>query len=689
MTIEIPGARYLCFKRIFEKGEGPTPIFLNVPDYQRSYDWREEHRKDLFNDLERLEELCDHTTHFCGTVICTPNEKEPNRFEVVDGQQRLTTLVLMDALLSQATGEDPCVVYDGNLLFLPQESDVNFFKALVKNRHPGKVGTLGQRNMRDAANEIKAWVAGLSCGPKRMAQLVQDRLYVIFFILENADEVSKVFETINNRGKPLTQMDLVKNHLIYMKAVHRWSDVNVNSVWQTIQGLVEDTRMRGDESVDTVLRAVVNAMFHPRRRKAGETDYKVISDHIAEKCHKETCEQFLSFLESAFRTFRDLRAAVRTEKHDAVATQLTYLNAHSNIAGVLPLIFARQWMRDQDEKDAPVLEAIEKANFRLYGLPGAASRSDSRNVTLSRLAYAYLVRGKNNKEKLEIKVGGTIEQYSSVTSALAGIVQAQHKEGLDQIVTSLTLNDNDDYDFYGWEELRYFLARWEEYLLKTQSFDFGRLKHRLGKSNTDDYLAREHIIPQSTKGPVEEYNNKQQLRRLGNFMLLPQGVNAAAGKKTLTEKLDVFEERKQSTILLLQNTRLKEAVSLANNFCNHLEARGDEKFGRTGNRFNISTIKENRELVVAKTLCDLREEEMIAFALRTWRMEGERSGNLAFRGMFSFSHDGRCYVSKEEAKETKAIQNYILDTDDKAPATVRRKRRDKVLKRAMETVWWD
>lgn len=688
MTNEIPGARYVSFKSLFELNGRDAPIVFEVPDYQRSYDWREEHRKDLFDDLERLANLGTKATHFCGTVICTPIPQRPNRFHVVDGQQRLTTLVLIDALLARRTGKTPCVVRDNNLLFLPQSSDRGFFKALVKNENLTKVGTLGQRNCLEAAKEIETWIEALGNGSEKMMQLVEDRLHVIFFALENAGEVSKVFETINNRGKPLTQMDLVKNHLIYMQSLHDWDD-NVDSVWQTIQGIVQDTQMRGNESVDTVLRAVVNAMFYPGRRKAGETDYKVISDQIAKKGDRVKFERFLSFLESAFTTFRDLRAAVQTEKRDPVATQLTYLNAQSNVAGVLPLIFARQWMRNPDENDAPVLEAIEKANFRLYGLPGAAARSDSRNVTLNKLAHAYLARGKNQNEMLEIHVGGTIVRDVSVVVVLAGIVHALHKGGMRQIVSSLTLDDDDGYDFYSWEELRYFLARWEEGLLKTQSFDFGRLKRRLGASKPDDYLAREHIIPQSTAGPVQAYNDSQQLRRLGNFMLLPHGINAAAGNKSLVEKLDVFEKRKNDTVLLLQNTQLKEKVALANAFCTHLEAREDENFGPTGNRFNGPTIEDNHDLVVAKALCDLREEEMISFALRAWRMEGESSASLAFRGMFSFAHGGRSYVSKEESAETKANENHILDTDGAAPLTKRRKRRDEIMKRKVKPIHWD
>ena len=120
MTEDIPGARYLNFKGLFEMGGKGTPAVLEVPDYQRSYDWRKEHRKDLFDDLERLGRLGTGASHFCGTVICTPISHRPNSFHVVDGQQRLTTLVLIDALLAQKTGKEQCVVRDKNLLFLTQ-----------------------------------------------------------------------------------------------------------------------------------------------------------------------------------------------------------------------------------------------------------------------------------------------------------------------------------------------------------------------------------------------------------------------------------------------------------------------------------------------------------------------------------------------------------------------------------------
>ena len=434
---------------------------------------------------------------------------------------------MLNAMLAQHADKPSCVLQNKQTLFLPQGGDLGFFKNIILQGIGGShKATQAQQNYADAEDEINEWVRSLVANPEhniaRMLRLVEERLHFIFFVLADLDEVSKVFETINNRGKPLTQMDLVKNHLIYMKTIHGWDD-DVNETWRSIQETMIKTRMRGGESVDTVLRAVVNAMFRPGKRKSGETDYKIVKAHIK---NPEAFTRFLEFLKSAFTTFKRMREANTTDPRNPVETQLTYLNHHPNVAGVLPLIVARQWIRRDGDDEASVLEAIEKANFRLYGVPGAANRSDSYNVILNNLAHAYLSCNINveSPSKMTISTGGKAVQSTCIIEMLTGIVSAHQKDGLHQIVEGLTLDDkNEDYDFYHWDALRYFLARWEESLLDKQSFDFGRLMRPFRGSLPNDYLAREHIVPTHSPEFITSYNERQQLRRLWQLHAVATG----------------------------------------------------------------------------------------------------------------------------------------------------------------------
>lgn len=677
---EIPGATYATFKDLFSEGRS-----FEVPDFQRAYDWEEDQLKDLFRDIKRLEDLVANgrdASHFCGTIICTPTKQSPPwAYAVVDGQQRLTTLALLHAKLSREIGRQTFLCPKGTLLFTPQKGDANIFASLMHGDPPGKMSTLAQEKYVKAAKEIEKWIGADTERATRILKHIEDRLHFIFFVLDNDFEVAKVFETINNRGKPLSQLDLVKNHLIYLASIKNWKLPDVNEVWRRINQVAASIQFV-DGDVDTVLRAVVTAQFKPGRRKGGETDYAIVLQNLGvDTADYETFKTFLGFLEASFRTHAEMRQANSSDPKNPAKRALTFLNHHDVVSGVLPLIFARQFRRmDKDEsiQKAEVLEAIEIANFRLYGLPGASARSDSHNVTLHRLAHDYFTGRKSGLD---------------VVDDLKVLVTKAQKDGLAEIVKHLTLDDDENYDYWSWPWLRYFLARFEEHLLDSQSFNFSRLRLRVGQgARTNDPLTIEHIWPQNAENKtVGENNDGQQIRRLGNLMLLPHRINVQLGNSDLEIKEQQSDEAKVS--LLQQNERAKEAARKAKEFCEYLIQREDELFGDKKRRFNTPTLQANRHIVRVRILCDLREEEMIRFALEAWRFPGESGSGHGFAGMFSLPFEGEAFQVDKEDIGNKAPENYVLTVEglksaNKTPAAQRLKARQKILGLAMDPLYW-
>ena len=104
---------------------------FRIPDYQRTYSWETKQRKDLFSDIQKLSELQGNDRqHFMSTVVClkTPEREEigADEFDVlyiVDGQQRLTTLIILLKALSKkmSTGSD-----------IEQKASVKLSELLVK-----------------------------------------------------------------------------------------------------------------------------------------------------------------------------------------------------------------------------------------------------------------------------------------------------------------------------------------------------------------------------------------------------------------------------------------------------------------------------------------------------------------------------------------------------------------------------
>ncbi len=68
--------------------------FYVVPDYQREYVWTEKEVQQLLDDVDEQLDARERREYFIGTVLVSPTQQK-NHFEVIDGQQRLTTFFLL------------------------------------------------------------------------------------------------------------------------------------------------------------------------------------------------------------------------------------------------------------------------------------------------------------------------------------------------------------------------------------------------------------------------------------------------------------------------------------------------------------------------------------------------------------------------------------------------------------------
>lgn len=665
--IKTPAANLVSFKELFALEGDRQRRSFEIPEYQRGYSWQTRQRKDLLDDLERTANTVlfpkhgdyncrESTQHFCGTIICTPLAAE-DIFNIVDGQQRITSLAILHSVISRVVAPSTFQPVPFN----PSDMDRLYFQNVVRYAKRDEPKTASQSQYRAAYNEFEEWLRVSGHPARKLLDVIDNHFFFILFVLKDDHEVSRVFETINNRGKPLSQMDLVKNHLIYLQNEHNWHVFQVNTIWADIIREDEETRYVGSETADTVLNAVVATMFHPGRRRAGVTDFSLISENVTDE---NTFYLLLRFLQSAFQTFRKLRGAFETTG-DKVTEQLTYLNFHASITSVLPLIICREFVREDANKnnEAPILEAIERANFRLYGLLNASKRSDSHKIPLHTLAHEYLKSFKKNRT------------LPDLPSELEKIVRAKHPDGVEQIAYALTLDDNDTTDFYDWSNLRYFLARWEQSNMDKQNFNWRSLRNKL--LGTNDELEIEHITPQKPNHdssdeetpPEYAYNDRQLIRRLGNLMLLPKGVNIVLSNGTLDEKRTKLSEQSKR-VSGLQSKRLSIYVEKAIKFQRALENRGNglqrEEFyfdDSAGSQFYTPTTEANRQIALLKTLCDMREMDMIGFSLKTWMFPKEKEYvKTRYCGVISFSHSGVAYKANEESNANKLKQNAVLDS---------------------------
>jgi len=245
--------------------------FFNIPDYQRGFAWEKDHCLDLLNDLELLPPGFNHYT---GTVVFHANKGEnlDNEgsqyfgFDIVDGQQRITSIiVLLQAIQSKfqknkvyetlAAGIKKKFLYairlsDGNPFYkLSLNADCKeFFKTDILGV-PGITGQTIKSHQRLATAKT-AFSSFFDAKQKEMEDLfypwliefynkVIQRLKVGIYIVDSAAEVGVIFEVMNNRGKDLTELEKVKNYLLYLttkitvETSHELA-VLINNTWSLI-----------------------------------------------------------------------------------------------------------------------------------------------------------------------------------------------------------------------------------------------------------------------------------------------------------------------------------------------------------------------------------------------------------------------------------------------------------------------
>jgi hypothetical protein len=194
---------------------------FRIPSYQRDYSWTLEEVAALLEDIDETLQG-PSGQHFLGTVVLAKNA---DRYEIVDGQQRLTTLMLLvHALLQQLPDADHdrianevILLRDGHELKLDFGTNAAFVADLFGDGEQAPT-TAGQRKLADAYRfafgraQAIAMNAGAE-GIKSWLKIVKS-LEVIEFIAPDVGRAIRLFQTVNDRGLPLTVTDKTKALLV-------------------------------------------------------------------------------------------------------------------------------------------------------------------------------------------------------------------------------------------------------------------------------------------------------------------------------------------------------------------------------------------------------------------------------------------------------------------------------------------
>lgn len=549
-------------------GEVFSRFWFRIPDYQRAYVWGKDEISELIDDVNYASEHNQEGQYFLGSMVLrkatrTADGVSFEEYELLDGQQRLTTLMLMLACIRDRVTDDKLKGACREMLFqeenkwkkIPGRNRVvydirdnvgTFIESYIKTDDgsrskdlPDIVATknLSLANMAAGMQTIHASFDDATRFPSavdfgRFVGYLLNNALFIYVSTEDLDDAFRLFTILNDRGIPLSNSDILKARnlgaITGEKDRSKWAEY-----WEEVEGEM------GRDEFDRFL-SLVRTIY--------------VKDKAREGLLKEFDERIYGSKPPLLALGSDTFEAVKAYK-DAFdqAIQFDRLpatlgNAYRNRINVMRKgLPSTDWI-------PPVLAWYRK--FKAEKLLDLIERIDNKFSADWIVQLTPTQRISNMNEVLKvIEVAKTHDEV--LTSK---VFDFEHKQLMDLL----------DGAIYGRRFARYVLLRLE-YLLASHA----------ALLNLPDEISVEHILPQTpskTGQWVKDFTDDQQdtwLHRLGNLMLLSRRKNTSLGNLDFADKrVRYFEDRVES---LPNSQRL---LALGTFALTDLEARHGDLLGR-------------------------------------------------------------------------------------------------------------
>ena len=568
---------------------------FRIPDYQRGYAWGEKQLTELWDDLDEISEVDGELKkHYTGTIYLEETQANANEkwlsgvrfFNVVDGQQRLTSIsILLFELIkvaemgyceeskedlikiflakSNSTGESK--VYK----FSYSETDKNYNFIIHSIFEDSKIVLQPNyqnhytKNLAYAKQYFATKLSNLNFVEKELIfKKLTTSLQFDIRTIEKDLDVQAVFETMNNRGKPLSTLEKLKNRLIYLteKLTIASEDKNnlrkkINDAWGKVYTcLAQNPTYILDE--DIFLSAHLSLYRKPKESTFSEkvAEEKVFqmfcnkSEKFALEENIDLKEEPVSYskIENYILKLSEL-APIWYQIHnssDILLKKILLLNGSKEIKIFIASVFNET--TDEQERNS-ILNNLEKILFR-NRVPGIGIMDERTTASWAREIYNKEDSVEDTLQKTEILLATTI--------SIPNIVQ-----GFKYLFTY----ERGSKGFHRWGNLKYFLFEYEVYL----KF---KARETNDKVTIDDYddTTIEHIIPQqfgeNWKSEIDDVTKvlnaentdqavKVLLNTIGNLTILKNGKNSSLGNKGWLEKKERFKTGSYNEIAISNNDK--------------------------------------------------------------------------------------------------------------------------------------
>ena len=225
--------------------------FFEIPKYQRGYSWEVSNIRDLFEDIK--ESIDSNSNHYIGTIVLSKSEDDDEKFYIVDGQQRVTTISLIINELIKKLPIKDASYYERFYLkeeeryrLSPLNRDQYFFTQIFEGETLDPENK-SQRFLKEAVAEIKFKVDEIDEKLKFLKSV--EKLEIMEFVENSEGDAIRIFQTVNDRGKPLSNMEKAKSLLIYFsnRYLNKKLDNEINDCFSDIFEIYDDIKHLGEE----------------------------------------------------------------------------------------------------------------------------------------------------------------------------------------------------------------------------------------------------------------------------------------------------------------------------------------------------------------------------------------------------------------------------------------------------------
>ena len=561
--------------------------FFRIPNYQRGYAWKERQLIDLWEDIMDIPKGKDeqYAPHYTGALslkeipfpeLTSSGEQDLHRdgarfYDVVDGQQRLTTILILlfvlykklkkvKLLQQYIRTEDTFPIYkftysnnSNNSQYLKREifEDEKVMKS-EKNVYTN--------NLSEAKNFFEKKVKELTDDEAKdiYYKIVGALLFDIKIIKDDLD-VQIIFETMNNRGKPLTILEKLKNRLLYLvnkvsnKAIDELSET-INDAWGMVYSFLgknEKIMLDEDEFLSAYLTLIrqpadysfsskeaerkvfemfcTKAQIYNKSYRRDQHEEAGKEDKITDRKIQDFALEIADFVPHWYRIyFPDL-----SKPNDEKIYKIRCMNDSKEMKLFLAKLI---WMEnDNEESVSKCLEKVIKILFR--------NRLPIQNIKDER-TFASHARDLHTKTKtledLNEELNDTLKNEISYTSLRDGF-------------RNLFNHVYNPIGYYKWVGLKFFLFEYEENVHQ----EYYKTDKRILGWNMFYETSIEHIMPKNYqehwKITMEKYlegrnfaNEEERFAKntlintLGNLTIISDRKNPSLGDKSWKTKKSAY-----------------------------------------------------------------------------------------------------------------------------------------------------